>query len=146
MKIKKVGNFKLLKRWYIKTQPSKLHLSISIISAILANLTWVITPIFAAEVITCITEQMYTEAILNLVYGFLFIVLRQVFWHINYYDYSKLLGIPYKRVNSEIVDKVFTAKSNLINKVSKVLSEIKGDINAEDLDGENPASGSSVAG
>ncbi len=119
MKIKKVGNFKLLKRWYIKTQPSKLHLSISIISAILANLTWVITPIFAAEVITCITEQMYTEAILNLVYGFLFIVLRQVFWHINYYDYSKLLGIPYKRVNSEIVDKVFTAKSNLINKVSK---------------------------
>lgn len=121
MKKRKIGNMQLFMYWYKSVQPSKLSLSVSMISAILANLTYVITPIFAARVVSCLALATpdFTGAIINLILGFLFLALRNLFWHINYWDYSHLMGIPYKRINNELLNKLFSARSSGLKKVSK---------------------------
>lgn len=61
------------------------------------------------------------------------------------YEEDKALSENKRAQDRRDINTQYDAVVTEINKVSKVLSEIKGDINAEDLDGENPASGSSEA-
>lgn len=71
---------------------------------------YVVEPIFAANVITNLTNKMYDQAYFWLALGFLQIFLRNTAWHINFKNYGKMTASMYYPIQNQIIDKILNAK------------------------------------
>lgn len=124
------GNIAQLKSWYNIAKPSKFLFFISCFAMILAYICNIISPIFAANAITALTEGNFNGACLFLVIEFLIVTLSYLFKHWNFYNFSKLVGSTYVPLNSQVVDKVMQAKTSNFKKVPKesILNMLHQDI------------------
>lgn len=119
-----------LKEWYNVVQPSKKLFMISMLTACFTSVSYVFEPIAAANAVTEITNQNYKWAIIWIVLGFMALTLRNIFWHINYWNYERLLGYSYKKISSKIYKKIIGASDKNFKETSKekILNIISSDI------------------
>lgn len=112
-------NLKTLKNWWKFAKPNKKLFCLSSFAVILAYTCLILAPLFAAKVIIAINAQNWWGAVLYLSIVFGLLCLRQLFWHMNYYFYNKIVGSVFKRLNLEFVDKVYNAKNSNFIKTPK---------------------------
>lgn len=118
-KKRKDSRLKQFRRWYSITQPSKKYFMITLITACIPAVFHVLEPIAAAKVITGITETKYSTAMLWLFVVWAMILLRNVSWHINYWNYERLMGSSYTKISMNIYDKLVEAKDENFKHTSK---------------------------
>lgn len=112
-------NLKLLRNWYKLAKPNKKYLAISTSAVIMAYVCVIIAPLFAAKVVISVTSADYANAAIFLTVVFGLLATRNIFWHVNYLIFNKLIGSIYQRVNETFADKMLKAKSSNFNKTSK---------------------------
>jgi len=112
-------NLKLLRNWYKLARPNKKYWAISIMGVILAYTCLIIAPIFTAKVVISITAGDYVNTAIYLTVVFALLALRNMFWHINYAIFNKLIGSIYGRINGLFVDKMLKATPNNFRHTSK---------------------------
>ena len=112
-------NIRIIKSWYKIAKPSKKYFAVASTTSILARLCNVIEPIFAANVIINMTNGNFGLVMIFLSLAFLFIVVRNIFWQINYVNYAKLIGSSYLRIQNKIFDKVIKCHGKNFKKNSK---------------------------
>ncbi len=112
-------NFKLFRNWYKLARPNKKIWTISSLSVVLVYACILIALVFSAKVVVAITSGDYIDAVINLSIVFGLLLLRNAFWHINYYTYSKLVGSVYGRLNDEFIQKILKANPCNFYKTSK---------------------------
>lgn len=79
----------------------------------------VVAPFCAAKVITELTHSKHENALIWLSVGMGFMIFRNIILHINYILYTAEIRTPYLRIQNEIVQKVFRARSANFQKVQK---------------------------
>ena len=86
-------NFKMLVRWWKFTKPNKLYFVLSFMSGMLFRiLFYVVQPIFAAKIITSLTENDYKMAMIYLAVGTAVFILSYCIHHIKYVMHDKLMA------------------------------------------------------
>ena len=105
MKTKREKKDNILKRWAVLCQPDKKlwffqTLTYIIYAALYASMT-----IFAAKLIDCLYNQDWTGAFIWLGVEFADILLRNIFYHIEWIIYNKHYGIMRKNITGKIYDK-----------------------------------------
>lgn len=108
-----------IKEWYNLAKPNKWYFFLATFFVVLARITVLIAPIFAAKVTLCITSGDYAGTILYLILVFVMLILRKLFWYFNYVVYANLIKSTYNRINDEFVDKSLNAKSFNFKSVTK---------------------------
>ena len=126
----KTGYMYAFKNWYALCRPSKKYFALQIISTLLTAILYVIEPICSAQVLTYLVEGMYQSAMIWLVITLGFLVVRQLIWHYNYWNWSRLLGYSYRNINAKLYDKVIGAQSKNFKETSKekILNTIGSDV------------------
>ena len=117
--MKQKSKMQQLKRWHKLAEPSKKYFMITLITACIPAVFYVLEPIASANAITQLTEHNYTGAILWLVVGFCFILFRNVSWHINYWNFERLIGKSYVTISMKIYDKLVGANDESFKNTSK---------------------------
>ncbi|MBR1890827.1 MAG: ABC transporter ATP-binding protein [Clostridia bacterium] len=103
-------NFKMLVRWWKFTKPNKLYFVLSFMSGILFRiLFYVVQPIFAAKIITSLTENDYKMAMIYLAVGTAVFILSYCIHHIKYVMHDKLMASTYIPFQEMICRKIFLA-------------------------------------
>lgn len=103
-------NLKLFRNWYRLAKPNKKIWFLSCFSVILVYTCLIIAPLFSAKVVVCITNGDFAGGAIYLTAVFALLVLRNLFWTINYKVYNKLIGSIYGRINNLFVEKMLNAK------------------------------------
>ena len=130
MKTKKESRITQFRNWYKLVTPDRKIFMISLIAACITAIFNVLEPIAAANVITCITETKYQQAMLWLVVVFVMIFLRNAAWDINYWNQERLIGNGYTNVSMKIYDKIISASDVNFKSTSKekIINIISADI------------------
>lgn len=106
-------------KWYKLAEPSRKYLAIQIIVTCMTAVFYTIDPIIAARVITCITKSQYNAAMVWAAVGFVSILLRNVFWHLNNWNAERLMGYSYEKISFKILDKLVKSSSENFKHTSK---------------------------
>lgn len=121
------SRIKQFKNWYRLAKPHKGLFALSFITACIPAICHVISPILVAKVVTSITEANYNSAMMWLALDFVQLIIRQISWHINYWNYERLIAHSYKNISLGIYNKIIesnnenfkhTSKEKIINIVS----------------------------
>lgn len=131
MKIKTKENiFSSFKKWYELARPSTRIFMVTLITASIPCVLAILEPIAAANVITALAKLDYMKATLWLVIGFGFLFGGALSWHVNYWNYSRLLGDVYIKINLKMYDKIMNAQDSNFKTTSKekIINTIGSDI------------------
>ena len=124
------SRIKQLSNWYKLARPNKGLAAISFISACIPAICYVLSPIFVANVVTSITEQNYNGAIMWLAIDFVQLFVRQVAWHINYWNFERIIDNVYTNISMNIYNKIIASNDKNFKTTSKekIINIISGDI------------------
>lgn len=116
--------------WYALCKPNKKYFALQILSASITAVPYVLEPIFAANVLTALVNGLYNNAIMWLVIALATLVVRNLIWHFNYWNWSRLIGDSYRRINGRLYDKVVGAQNKNFKETSqeKILNTIGNDV------------------
>ena len=116
--------------WYALCNPNKKYFAIQIITAMLTAILYVIEPICSAQVLTFLVKGLYESAMIWLLITLGFLVIRQLIWHYNYWNWSRLIGYSYNKINARLYDKVIGAQEKNFKETSKekILNTIGADV------------------
>lgn len=123
----------MFKNWWCVAKPSKGIFWGQFITAAIANVLHTLATIPAAKVITSLTEAKYAGfdgAYFWLVVGFSLLLLRNIFWHVNFLLFPKQIRHVYMQAQRGILSKIFAAdeKSLKINSKEKIINTIASNI------------------
>ena len=111
-------------------KPHKGLFSISLLSASIPAICHVISPILVANVVTSITVGQYNAAMMWLVLDFVQLIIRQISWHINYWNYERLVAHSYTSISIDIYNKIVESNEKNFKTTSKekIINIISSDI------------------
>ena len=118
------------KRWTTLAKPSKKYFAISFLAVCTTSIFYVLEPIALANVITAITSAQYDQAMLWVIAGFVFVLGRNLAWHLNYWVFARFVGHTYNHVNNLIFRKILSAKSENFKRTSveKIINTVGTDV------------------
>lgn len=108
----------ILKRWYTLCEPDKKVWFFQIFFYILYAILYALMTIFAAKTINCLYNQDWNGAFFWLAIELLDIILRNVFYHIEYIFYGKQLIHIRKTISTKIYRKILSVESKTLKKFS----------------------------
>lgn len=108
----------IFKRWYTLCEPDKKIWFFQIFFYILYAILYALMTIFAAKTINCLYNQDWNGAFFWLAIELLDIILRNVFYHIEYIFYGKQLIHIRKIISTKIYHKILSAESKTLKKFS----------------------------
>lgn len=116
--------------WWRSTKPPKGAFILSCILVTIAQATWVIIPIFAAKVITCLTVSNYYGAVINLIIAFCFLLLRNSMYIGSYANRKNIFNPPYMRISDLLTKKMHKTANSSFNIISKekIINRIHSDV------------------
>ncbi len=114
----------IVKRWYKLCQPNKKDWAMQIITYSLYAIVNACMAIFAAKTINCLYNSNWNGAFFWLGVEFLDILIRNLFYHLEYYYYGKVYGQINKTLCGKIYDKIMSVSNTEIKKFSpeKIIS------------------------
>ena len=131
----KTKNKGMLRRWYKLASPSKKLMVAQVITNLLASVSHILQPIFAAFVIANLYRAIegsgsFTTVYLWLGIGIGNIILRQLVWHINFRIWPYLTNGSYLRIQNKIFSKIMSVKEQGLQQMSaeKLINIVNTDI------------------
>lgn len=123
-------NIKIIKEFFALVKGNKKWTFLLFFSSILAHLTSLLIPIFAANIIYEVTIKNATATYINIILLALTYILYNLFWYLNYVSYSYNFKYSYKNLREKIIDKIFTYDNEFSDKLSKgtILNTVSGDV------------------
>ena len=112
-------NIKIIKDFFKLVKGSKKWIFFLFLGSIMAHISSLIIPIFAANIIYEVTNANANATYLNICLLAIAYVAYNLFWYLNYVSYSYNFEYSYKNLRGKIMDKVFTYDTEFSDKVSK---------------------------
>ncbi len=122
-------NLKIISSFFKLVEEPKLWLFFLFFGSIMGHLSSLLTPVFAANIISEITMGHASLTYLNIALLGITYTSYNLFWFLNYTSYSECFKYSYKKLRGKIVDKVLNYDTLYQDKISK--GEILNTINAD---------------
>lgn len=123
-------NIKIIKDYFKLVEGSKLWIFFLFFSSILGHLSSLLIPVFAANIISELTELNTFKTYYNIFLLAVTYISYNLFWYINYCAYTNNFVYSYKKLREKIMDKIFTYDLEFTNKISKaqILNTVNSDV------------------
>lgn len=123
-------NIKIIKEFFSLVKGNKKWTFLLFFGSILAHLTSLLIPVFAANIIYEVTIKNANATYINIALLALTYILYNLFWYLNYVSYSYNFKYSYKNLREKIIDKIFTYDNEFSDKLSKgtILNTVSGDV------------------
>ncbi len=123
-------NIKIIKDFFSLVKGHKKWTFLLFFGSIMAHLTSLLIPVFAANIIYEVTIKNATATYANIALLALTYILYNLFWYLNYVSYSYNFKYSYKNLREKIIDKIFTYDNEFSDKLSKgtILNTVSGDV------------------
>ncbi len=116
--------------WYALCKPNKKYFALHLTLSLATSILFVLEPVFAAQVLTFLVKGIYDKAMLWLAISFGTLAVRNLLWHWNYWNWSRLVGYSYKNINARLYNKVVSSQDKNFKETSKekILNTIGTDV------------------
>lgn len=123
-------NIKIIKDFFYLVKGHKKWTFLLFFASIMAHLTSLLIPIFAANIIYEVTIKNALATYTNIALLALTYIIYNLFWYLNYVSYSYNFKYSYKNLREKIIDKIFTYDNEFSDKLSKgtILNTVSGDV------------------
>lgn len=123
-------NIKIIKDFFYLVKGHKKWTFLLFFASIMAHLTSLLIPVFAANIIYEVTIKDALATYTNIALLALTYIIYNLFWYLNYVSYSYNFKYSYKNLREKIIDKIFTYDNEFSDKLSKgtILNTVSGDV------------------
>ncbi|MBE6150269.1 MAG: ABC transporter ATP-binding protein [Firmicutes bacterium] len=123
-------NIKIIKDFFYLVKGHKKWTFLLFFASIMAHLTSLLIPVFAANIIYEVTIKNALATYTNIALLALTYIIYNLFWYLNYVSYSYNFKYSYKNLREKIIDKIFTYDNEFSDKLSKgtILNTVSGDV------------------
>ena len=103
-------NIKIIKDFFYLVKGHKKWTFLLFFASIMAHLTSLLIPVFAANIIYEVTIKDALATYTNIALLALTYIIYNLFWYLNYVSYSYNFKYSYKNLREKIIDKIFNKK------------------------------------
>jgi len=122
-------NIKIIKDFFKLVKGSKKWIFFLFLGSIMAHLSSLLIPVFAANIIYEVTNGNAGATYINIGLLASTYIIHNLFWYLYYVSYSYNFKYSYKNLREKIIDKIFSYDNEFYNKISK--GEILNTINID---------------
>ena len=122
-------NIKIIKDFFKLVKGSKKWIFFLFLGSIMAHLSSLLIPVFAANIIYEVTNGNADATYVNIGLLASTYIIHNLFWYLYYVSYSYNFKYSYRNLREKVIDKVFTYDNEFYNKISK--GEILNTINID---------------
>ena len=123
-------NINIIKDYFKLVKGSKKWLTLLFLGCIIQNLSTLLKPVFAANIIYEVTNNNPDGAFYNILFLAITYIVHNLFCYLRYIGYSNNFVYSYKSLREKIIDKIFTYDMEYSDKISKgtILNTVGTDV------------------
>ena len=121
---------KIIKDYFKLVKGSRKWIFLMFLGSIMAQLTNLLIPVFAANIIYEVTNNNANLTYMNILSLSIVYIIHNLSWYLNYVSYSHNFKYSYQQLREKIVEKILNYDLNFSSKISKgtILNTVNTDI------------------